>query len=120
DGRVDPEDFVSPEGEPGIDNQMYRAMGCIATYRDDGSLYHFENNFMQMYPDSRLLIELSEVEDLANDAEVIVTTYRGKDALFGDATGENYLPGGTQRVDGRWSGKYVQRLRGRIVDGVLT
>lgn len=120
DGRVDADDFSSPEGEPGIDNQMYRAMGCIATYRDDGSLYHFENNFMQTYPDSRLLIELSEVDDLTNDDEVVVTTYRGMDGLFGDATGEKYLPGGTQRVDGLWSDKYIHRLRGRIVDGVLT
>src|SRR5579871_1572366 len=33
DGKVGPNDFTSPDGEPGIDNQLYRALGCIYSYR---------------------------------------------------------------------------------------
>ena len=34
DGKDGPQDFVSPAGEHGIDNQLYRALGCINSYRD--------------------------------------------------------------------------------------
>lgn len=120
DGKTGPSDFVSPEGEPGIDNQLYRVLGCVDSYRLDGSLYTFENTFLVAYPDARLLIELSGVDDLDNDDDVTVTTYRGTDNLLGGATGKDYLPGGTQHVDMRWSKEYVQQLKGRIVNGVLT
>lgn len=119
DGKVGAQDFTSPEGEPGIDNQFYRVIGCIDSYRKGGSLYTFENNFLQAYPDIRMIIELSGVDSLVNDPEVTVTTYRGIDKLLGGATGRDYLPGGTQRIDGRWSKDYVFRMQGRIVDGVL-
>src|SRR5580698_5977029 len=33
DGKVGQHDFVSPEGEQGVDNQLYRVIGCIANYR---------------------------------------------------------------------------------------
>jgi len=120
DGKVGAEDFLSPTGEPGIDNEFYRAIACIDSFRVGGSLYNFENTFLQQYPDSRLLIELTQVDDLVNDEEVIVTTYRGMNPLLSDASGKHYLPGGTQRVDLRWSKDYVFKLKGKIVDGVLT
>ncbi len=120
DGRIGAEDFDSPEGEHGIDNQMYRVIGCIATYRSGGAFNHFENLFMRTYDDARIVIELTEVDDLRNDDDVTVTTYRGSNGLLQDATGEGFIPGGTQRVDLRWGKEYVHRLRGEIVNGVLT
>ena len=33
DGKVGPNDFTSPEGEKGIDNQLYRVLGCVAHFR---------------------------------------------------------------------------------------
>jgi len=120
DGKTGPSDFVGPDGEPGIDNQLYRVLGCVDSYRTDGSLYTFENTFLVAYADARLLIELSDVDDLENDDAVTVTTYRGVDNLLGGATGKDYLPGGTQHVEMRWSKEYVQQLKGKIVDGVLT
>ncbi len=119
DGKVGPQDFVSPDGEQGIDNQFYRAIACVDSFRVGGSLYNFENTFLQQYPDSRLLIELTHVDDLVNDDDVTVTTYRGMNSLLGGATGKDYLAGGTQRVDMRWSKDYVFQLKGKIVDGVL-
>ena len=50
DGRVGPADFTSPEGEKGIDNNMYRALGCISNYRGpDGTLYHFTDKYLQQH-----------------------------------------------------------------------
>ena len=120
DGKVGPEDFAGPEGEAGIDNQLYRVIGCVGHYRKDGTIYHFENLFMRSYDDARIVIELSDVNDLRNDADVTVTTYRGSDGLLQDATGEGFIPGGTQRIDMRWGKEYVNTMKGRIVDGVLT
>ena len=33
DGKIKPNDFVSPDGEKGIDNDLYRAWGCDAPWR---------------------------------------------------------------------------------------
>ena len=74
---------------------------------------------MQRYAFNRTLIEITDVDDLQNDDDVTVTTYRGLDALMDDATGNKYLPGGTQRVDARWGKEFVSRFKGRIVNGVL-
>jgi hypothetical protein len=120
DGKVGPEDFTSPDGTKGIDNQLYRVIGCIGHYRTMGTINHFENLFMRSYDDARIVIELSDVDDLQNDNDVTVTTYRGSDGLLQDATGEGFIPGGTQRVDLRWGKEYVSKLKGKIVDGVLT
>lgn len=119
DGKVSPNDFDSPDGEKGIDNQMSRALGCIAGYRVGGPNYHFENLFMQQYNDTRILIGLSGVDDLDSDEDVTVNVYRGRDSLLGDATGNSFIPGGTQRPDLRWGKDFIFKLEGKIVDGVL-
>lgn len=119
DGKIGPNDFDSPDGEKGIDNQLYRVIGCIGHYRTMGTINHFENLFMRSYDDARILIELSGVDDLANDNDVTVTTYRGNDGLLQDATGEGFIPGGTQRIDMRWGKQFIAKLKGKIVDGVL-
>jgi len=119
DGKVGPHDFVSPDGEQGIDNQLYRVTGCIANYRSSGTIYHFENEFMRRYENDRMVIEITGVDSLENDPDVTVTTYRGLDGLLTDATGNNTIPGGTQRIDMRWGKDYIQKLKGKIVNGVL-
>ena len=121
DGAVDDNDYQSPDGErDGIDNQMNRVLGCIAHYRTGGIIYHFENKFAQQYNDNRWIIELTEVDDLENDNEVIVSVYRGMDDLLTDAGGEAFIAGATQRVDTRWGKDYIEHTTGKIVDGVLT
>ncbi len=120
DGEVSPNDFTNPAGEEGIDNQLFRALGCIAGYRKDGPYWFFENDFMINNGYNRYMIELSGVDDLVNDDEVTVTTYRGLDKLFTDATGEGFVAGGTQRVDTRWGQSFINQTKGKIVDGVLT
>lgn len=121
DGENGAEDFLSPEGEAGIDNQLHRAIGCIAIYRGpDGTFYHFSNLFMYGNAYNRWLIELTGVDDLSNDDDVTVTFYRGLDDLVTDASGKGFVAGGTQRVDTRWGQSFVQSVKGQIVDGELT
>ncbi len=120
DGRVDAEDFTSPDGVKGVDNQLHRAIGCIANYRaPDGSFYMFELQDLRGLNFNRTLIEVTEVDDLVNDADVTLKTYRGLDSLLTDASGAIF-PGGTQRIDGRFAKDFEQTFKGKIVDGVLT
>ena len=121
DGQVDADDFLSPEGEAGVDNQLNRAIGCIAIYRGpEGTFYHFDNLFMYSNGYNRWMIELSDVDDLVNDEAVTVTFYRGLDDLVSDASGKGFVAGGSQRVDTRWGQSFIQEVPGKIVDGTLT
>lgn len=120
DGEVGPEDFTNPEGEEGVDNQMYRAMGCINAYRTDGVIWFFATDDMYRNAYNRWLIELTNVDDLSNDDDVTVTTYRGLDELTRDGTGTAFIAGATQQVDTRWGQRFIEQFKGKIVDGVLT
>ena len=121
DGKVDADDFTSPDGDQGIDNQLYRALGCVVGYRGpDGAFYHFSNVWLQRYGVNRLMIEITEVDNLTNDSDVTVTTYRGLDSLLSDASGKGFVVGGTQRVDARWGKRFIHEFKGKIVDGILS
>jgi hypothetical protein len=121
DGKIGPNDFNSPEGEPGIDNQLYRAIGCVAGFRGpQGPYYFFQNDYGQRYAFNRVLIEITDVDDLVNDPDVTVTIYRGLDPLLTSADGKEFISGGSQRIDERWGQRYIRRLQGKIVNGVLT
>jgi len=120
DGKTGDHDFTSPEGVPGIDNQLYRAIGCNDIFRGPtGIVYDISNQWMHTHNYNRLIIELTEVDSLSNDEDVVVTLYRGRDSLLMDGTGKRVIPGGTQRIDARWGKRFVRRMHGRIVNGVL-
>lgn len=121
DGKAGPNDFTHPDGSKGIDNQLYRALGCIIGFRGpDGVEYIFENKAISTSRYNRTMIELTGVDSLANDNDVQVTIYRGLDRLLTDATGNRVMAGGSQRIDTRWGKRLIQQLSGKIVDGVLT
>lgn len=109
--------FTSPDGELGIDNQLYRLVGCSATYRIGGWLDNFENVIDRVKRLNRYLLEITDVDDRTNDDSVGVAVYNGIDELLLDANGKP-VPWTTQRVDTRTP--YWQRTRGKIVGGVLT
>ena len=120
DGVAGPEDFTSPEGESGIDNQMQRAIGCIANYRGpDGPIRFFEDEMVLRENYNRLIVELSGVDSLVDDPDVQIRISRGRDKVLVDAGGLKALPGGTQRMDLRWGANYLREMKGRIAGGVL-
>ncbi|MCG8414659.1 MAG: hypothetical protein MI746_10620 [Pseudomonadales bacterium] len=120
DGEVGPNDFRHPDGTPGIDNEVYRAVGCVIGFRGpDGVEYIFQNKAIVDERYNRMMIELSGVESLDNDDAVTVTVYRGMDRLLTDATGSKVMPGGTQRVDRRWGESLIREVNARIVEGKL-
>jgi len=120
DGKEGPEDFTDPDGVKGVDNQLFRAIGCVSQYRAPSNLiFFFENKYLGQYNQNRFMFEITGVDSLSNDDDVTVTTYRGRDDLLADATGASYVPGGTQRVDARWGKMFQQSFKGKIIDGML-
>jgi hypothetical protein len=121
DGKVKDSDFTSPEGEPGIDNQMFRAIGCVRQFRGPSTyqVWWYENEYVRRYVANRFMIEISGVQNLQNDDDVTVHSYRGRDDLFYDATGNAIIPGGTQRIDERWGKMFQSTWKGKIVNGTL-
>ncbi len=118
DGKVKDSDFTAPDGTPGIDNQFYRATGCIESYRDGSSQRLFYTEFLESRNFNRTVIELTDVDSLENDDDVVVTTYRGLDTMAKDAKGE-FAVDATQRVDGEFGQYFVRNFKAKIVDGTL-
>jgi len=120
DGQHGPEDFTSPTGEQGVDNQLFRAIGCTRLFRTpDGTYAHFTNMWVKEFAFNRILMELTDVDSLTDDDAVNVTLYRGRDRLMSDATGANIVPGGSNRVDTRFGARFIHHLKGKIRNGVL-
>ena len=121
DGETGPNDFTHPNGEEGIDNEVYRSVGCIIGFRGpDGVEVIFQDKAITDRRYNRMMIELTGVDSLVNDNEVSVGLYRGRDVLLTDATGLKAMPGGSQRIDMRWGESLIRHTTGTIVDGVLT
>ena len=136
DGKAGPNDYAAPESdkglsqalyevvkdEKGIDNNLQKVIGCNANFRaPEGQLQLFagekevrDNSY------ARTLIEITNLDSLADDADVEVTVYRGRDPLLLDATGDKVAPGGTQRIDMEYGKPFIQHLHGRIAGGILT
>jgi len=115
DGKHKRNDFRSAAGEPGIDNQVWRALGCTKAFRDAGDRKAARQVLMSARAPT--LIELRGVDDLRNDPDVTVNVMAGSDALARDARGGPLL----------WSSFATDpdpalraTTKGRIVDGVLT
>ena len=112
------ENFVDTQGKRGIDNQLYRVLGCHAGWKPGGPLISFQKDYI--ITDSkffRILLEVSDVDDTVNDPDVLVSVYRGHDDLVRDDTGRS-VPWQTQTVDARHP-EVITRHRGYIKEGVL-
>src|SRR5882757_4266310 len=122
DGKATPKSckhdkFVSPNGEQGIDNQLYRILGCSTSWRKGGHAVEFHQTEFTDAKLNRVLIEISNIDDEKNSDNVIVTFYKGTDAIPMDAVG-NRLPWQSYRMDVRFP-QHIGRARGKIVNGVL-
>jgi hypothetical protein len=88
DGKVKAADFVSPDGEKGIDNNLYRAWGCDAPWRGNGNatLDLRANDKMQegLYT---MVIRISGNQDPMNDSDATVEIGYSPDKIVKDARG---------------------------------
>jgi len=88
DGKIKPTDFVSPDGEKGIDNALYRAWGCDAPWRGNGNatLDLRANDKMQegLYT---MVIRISGNQDALNDSDATLEIGYSPDKIVEDARG---------------------------------
>lgn len=115
------QDFTSPTGEKGVDNQEYRAQGCKLEWRGvDGmpsdqavgmKQFHVSGEWTQV-------LLLKGVDSLQNDDDVEVIYANTPDRPFVDGKG-NFLRGATFTIS-EAPPRHRNVLRGKIVGGVLT
>ena len=116
DGKIKAGGFVSPDGEKGVDNNLYRAWGCDAPWRGNGNatLDLRANDKMQdgLYT---MVIRVSGNKDPMNDPDAIVEIGYSPDKIIKDARGGI-------AVDYSYSilqAAQYTRLKARIVNGVV-
>lgn len=114
------DNFVSPAGQSGIDNQVYRALGCGRNYRGvdgtAGDVVRGYNNFLATGEHSMVLL-LRGVDSLVNDDHVDIVFATTDDRPVLDSK-RNFITGASFTVSDNPRWRNV--LRGRIVNGVLT
>ena len=108
--------YTSPTGEQ-VDNQLYRALGCVKSVRPLGLLDAFTNMEIPQLSVNRWVLEITGVDSRVNDDHVEITIAHGLDELVADGNG-GFVAGRTQRIN-EGASSYVQRATGRIKDGVL-
>jgi hypothetical protein len=114
-GSCPHDDFTGMNGERGIDNQLYRVVGCSKSFQSTGLSNTFETEMLT--GSWGLLITLGGVDDIVNDDEVEVGIYANADPIQLSPNREP-LPWSTYAMHPE--ARYQARTRGRIRDGVLT
>jgi hypothetical protein len=116
DGKIGPHDFISPDGEKGIDNALYRAWGCDAPWRGNGNatLDLRANDKMQegLYT---MVIRVSGNKDPMNDDDAVVEIGYSPDKIVKDAR-SNVAPDYSYRII--QPAEYT-KLKAKIKNGVV-
>ena len=116
DGKIKAADFVSPDGEKGIDNNLYRAWGCDAPWRGNGNatLDLRANDKMQegLYT---MVLRVSGKQDPMNDSDATVEIGYSPDKIVKDARGGISVDYSYRILQ---SGQYT-KLKAKIKNGVV-
>ena len=119
-GVVEPDSFEDPaSGERGVDNQMWRALGCFEVYQVRRPVRPYNEDIAWDTALDAMPAWLMSVSgpDLDRDGEVTVIFDRGLNVAMRDARG-GVLSGATYVVDPDPRSHSV--FAGRIEDGALT
>lgn len=108
-------DFVGLDGTEGVDNQFWRAVGCTKSFQSDGQSNAFG---IEMQSGAwGVVVQLSDVDDLANDDHVEVGIYANADPMQVSPTREA-LDFATYAME--QDENFRASTTGRIINGVLT
>jgi hypothetical protein len=112
--------FVSPDGRTGVDNQLFRVMGCVPGYRGKKGYRNQTSNARRADGNVTTLIEISGIDDEKNDDSVEVSFIYSMDKPIRDNTGSKFIANYTFRPsDNPNFALYNLRAHGRIVNGVV-
>jgi hypothetical protein len=86
DGKIGPTDFISPDGERGIDNALYRAWGCDAPWRGNGNAtLDLRANDKMQEGLFTMVIRVSGNQDPMNDSDATVEIGYSPDKIVKDS-----------------------------------
>ena len=89
DGKVKADDFVSADGEQGIDNALYRAWGCDAPWRGNGNAtLHLRANDQMQGGLYTMVVRISGNKDPMNDDNATVEIGYSPDKITQNARSE--------------------------------
>jgi type VI protein secretion system component Hcp len=111
--------YVSADGQTGIDNQLMTVTGCIPGFRRNGLLSMTSNEGRRSGLLS-ILVVVSGIDNEQNDNSVDVTLLYSKNPMVKNAAGSQILPDYTFAASEK--PEFTQnfaRLHGRIVNGVV-
>lgn len=114
DGRVSKDDYVSPDKVPGVDNQLIRAVGCTFSTRDFGTPRVADEVITSL--SSPTLVEVTGVDDPANDDDVTVRFYASASPLELSGAGK---PLAWASLDVDPDRRFMAETKGRIRNGEL-
>ena len=115
------QEFVSPQGERGIDNQAYRALGCKLEWRGidgKGGDQQRGNRSQHSSGEWTQVLLLRGVDSLENDPDVDIIYGNTPDRPVVDSKGE-FLAGASFTISDK-APRQRNVLKGRIERGVLT
>jgi hypothetical protein len=115
DGRRGEHDFTAPDGTPGVDNQLWRVLGCQWSFREHGDPKVAAGVLFSARRPT--LIEISGIDDPRNDDDVSIAVYASATALHVNAQRGALAKASYDALD---DARVNGHTRGRIVDGVLT
>ncbi len=113
------ENFTGLDGTPGVDNQVYRLLGCTYGFRSYGQYEANANENRKSNGNGMTLIEVTGIDDMKNDDDVTVSYYRAIDQYTLDGAGR-FTPFASYRIDmADGKPRYSSTQKGKIVDGVV-
>jgi len=118
DGNTDT-GFISPTGEPGIDNTFYKALGCWKTYRGPERMSSGAQQFndgMRNGSWTKVIVVSGTGNDPLNDDNVTVGFYMSQDSMVRGGDG-NISPDYSFRIQPH--ANYEGLFPARTVDGVI-
>lgn len=115
DGKVGSKALTGPDGEAGVDNQLWRAIGCVAPFRESGNPKIAKGLLFSARAPT--LIAISGIDDIRNDPDVMVSVMASTDPVQKNAAGS---PLARATFDTDPDPALRATTHGRIVDGVLT
>ena len=87
DGKRDAHDFTSPDGEQGIDNQLWRTIGCTKTFIENGDPKVARSLFLSAAAPTIIELRGLKQKSSMNAAHVTVNIYAGLDPVTRDGRG---------------------------------
>lgn len=115
DGRKGKGDFLGPNGERGVDNELIRATGCNFATRDYGTPKVADEVITSI--GSPTLVEITDVDDPLNDEDVTVHVYASASPLEVSGSGKGL---GWASLDVDPDPRFQTQVKGRISNGELS